>query len=115
MWPFVRCCCRLPLFLAALLVLIAAAVGCQAAAPSAVGCSSCSAAAAATAATAAADPGQDNSLKCRSALAGLELATCDCTIGTSQPTTVPARQDLFNQAHPGQHCSILEHSVDANP
>ena len=111
MWPFVRCCCRLPLFLAALLVLIAAAVGCQAAAPSAVGCSSCSAAAAATA---AADPGQDNSLKCRSALAGLELATCDCTIGTSQPTTVPARQDLFNQAQQGQLGSILEHSADAN-
>ena len=37
------------------------------------------------------------------------------TIGTSQPTTVPARQDLFNQAHPGQRGSILDYSADANP
>ena len=55
----------MPLFLAALLLLIAASVmGCQTAAPSAAGCSaarafpSCSAAAV----TAGADPGQDNSL-----------------------------------------------------
>ena len=32
-----------------------------------------------------------------------------------QPTTVPARQDLFHQAQPGQCGSILEHSVGANP
>ena len=138
MWPFFRCCCRLPLFLAALLLLIAAAAAAllllllQWAAKLlllfAAGCSSCSAAraapscsaaaAAATAATAAAvaaaaDTGQDNSLYRRSALA--RARTHDRTIGTSQPTTVPARQDLFNQAQPGQRGSILEHSADANP
>ena len=36
-------------------------------------------------------------------LSALALArTCDHTIDTSQPTTVHARQDLFNQARPGQ-------------
>ena len=45
-------------------------------------------------------------------LPGLELKTAPLA---SQPTTVPARQDLFNQAQPGKSGSILEHSADANP
>ena len=41
--------------------------------------------------------------------------TRDHTIGTSQPATVLARQDLLNQAQPVQRGSILELSADANP
>ena len=103
MWPFLHCCCcRLPLFVTALLRLIAAAaaVGCQAAAPSA---------AAALAALLQGLPLAaplllrilGRTLVC-SAVLQLPAWTCDRTIGTSQPTTVPARQDMFNQARPGQ-------------
>ena len=60
-------------------------------------CSAAAAAAAIAAAAATSDPGQDNSLYPHSALA--RAWTCNHTIGTSQPTTAPARQDLFNQAY----------------
>ena len=130
LWSCCSCCCGLPIYIictvAAPLLLCccycyippiaaAAAVGCLAA-PSAAGCVSCSAARAApscsTAATAAAESGQDNSLWRLSALS--RARTRDHTIGTSPPTTVLARQDLFNQAQQGQRGSILEHSADAN-
>ena len=128
LWSCCCCCCRLPLFVAApqliaaatllllllwllLLQMLQWAAYCLAAAPSAAGCTSCSAASAApscsaAAATAAAcsaaavDPGEDNSLLCISAIS--QARTCNHTIGTYQPTTVPARQDLINQARPGQ-------------
>ena len=44
-----------------------------------------------------------------------EARTHVCTIGTIQPTTVAARQDLFNQARPEQFGSIPGHSAEANP
>ena len=83
---------------AKLLLLFAAGCSSCSAARAAPSCSAATAAAAAAAVAAAADTGQDNSLYCCTALA--RARTHDRTIGTSQPTTVPARQSFFNQAFP---------------
>ena len=111
------CCCYSAAATAVAAAAADAEVGCLAAAPSAAGCTSCSAASAApscsaAAATAAAcsaaavDPGEDNSMLCISAIS--QARTCNHTIGTYQPTTVPARQDLINQARPGQDsCNVI--------
>ena len=81
------CCCCSGLSSCSFLLPAALAAPLPRAAPS------CSAAAA-TAAAAAAEPGQDNSLKRWSALAQARTLN-----SASQPTYIPARQDLFNQAH----------------
>ena len=103
-----RCCCRLPFFVAAPLLIAAAAVGCLAA-PSAAGCTSCSASRAAPSssdAAAAADPGQDNSLQ--RCFAFTRAHTCHRTIGTSQQTTVPAKQAQSRQKSVAASLNIVQ-------
>ena len=80
-----------------------AAVGCQAATPSVAGCTSCSAA--------AAYPGQDNSLQHHSALARARTRPRHWHQPTNNCPCLPARQDLSNQARPGQDSVAASFSI----
>ena len=107
---------------AALLCSADAAVGCQAAAPSAAGCSSCSAARAAPSCSTLLlrIMGSTFTIVCSAVLPlpGLELATAPLALANQQLSLRGRTCLVFNQVQPeqcGSMGSILEHSVGTNP